>query len=728
MRNIVSPLSGIRSPFGGRSDLYKTAGFRPEFVAGFGSEYYRANLARSTFADTLTHVATTNATMVDSDGLLKWRPHNLLTYSEALDNAAWINGDIVNGTRSDGSVSVSADESYCYVRQPVVVTPDIQYTVVAEATCDTSVSNVPIRATIGAASAYSLENFTAGQTKTVSFNIIGNGTSMQIGIDNRDLVVPGGSDEFGYTVTFDKVTLYRSDLGGMVNNPDRGDSYVPTTSAAVYMPRRGHHVYDGSAWVNEGLLHESEARTNLVTDGVDANPWLTSNATRVSGETAPDGSNAAIVVANTATAASQLNVQNITVSVGASTFSIFAKAGLVDFCTLRTSNFDANGIGYTSFDLSSGTVFSESPNHTASIEGYGNGWYRVAVTFSTSTALTGNIHVYLNADGGSVFDPDLGSNGSSSVLLWGGQLEAGSTPSSYIPTNGSTATRAAETLTVPNANLPWPTPRVIGDELVTNGDGSSTSGWTTAGSVIFTSNGSEFFIGRNSEAPLSSQPKQSILTVGKTYLVTLDVLSLTNNVFVLANPAFTPQTITSTGPASFILVAEQTDFYVGAGGALTATATIDNISVREIDPLAVSIQMEGTMTYADTGDNDEVDFIRWPLDSYNRILQFLQTSGADTGQVIFRQDAAAVTDVSESSATFYSPGINVPFNIASRHGSTFINGAVDGTALTENTTPVALPDLSSTDLEIGYDFMGTIKTLRIWADDIGDAGLEASTT
>jgi hypothetical protein len=122
----------------------------------------------------------------------------------------------------------------------------------------------------------------------------------------------------------------------------------------------------------------------------------------------------------------------------------------------------------------------------------------------------------------------------------------------------------------------------LGSELVTNGDGSSTAGWATSGSVIFTSNGSEFFIDRNSEGPLSSQPKQSILTVGKTYLVTLDVLSLTNTVFVVANPAFVPQTTASTGPASFILVAEQTDFYVGAGGALNANATIDNISVREI--------------------------------------------------------------------------------------------------------------------------------------------------
>jgi hypothetical protein len=60
--------------------------------------------------------------------------------------------------------------------------------------------------------------------------------------------------------------LYRSDLGGMVDNPDQSagfETYVPTTSAARYLPRRGHHVWNGSAWVNEGLLHESEARTNL---------------------------------------------------------------------------------------------------------------------------------------------------------------------------------------------------------------------------------------------------------------------------------------------------------------------------------------------------------------------------------------------------------------------------------------------------------------------------------
>jgi hypothetical protein len=68
----------------------------------------------------------------------------------------------------------------------------------------------------------------------------------------------------------------------------------------------------------------------------------------------------------------------------------------------------------------------------------------------------------------------------------------------------------------------------------------------------------------------------------------------------------------------------------------------------------------------------------------------------------------------------YSPGVNVPFNIASYHGSTFINGAVGGTALTANTNPTALPDLSSTDLSVGYDFMGNIEQVSIWVGGITD--------
>jgi hypothetical protein len=53
--------------------------------------------------------------------------------------------------------------------------------------------------------------------------------------------------------------------------------------------------------------------------------------------------------------------------------------------------------------------------------------------------------------------------------------------------------------------------------------------------------------------------------------------------------------------------------------------------------------------------------------------------------------------------------------------------AQDGTALTANTTPTSLPDLSATNLTLGFDYNGTIRTFRIWAQDIGDAGLVEAT-
>jgi hypothetical protein len=132
------------------------------------------------------------------------------------------------------------------------------------------------------------------------------------------------------------------------------------------------------------------------------------------------------------------------------------------------------------------------------------------------------------------------------------------------------------------------------------------------------------------------------------------------------------------------------------------------------------------MTYADTDIFNEVILNRWEQDVNNSIRQILSTSGAATGAPTFRQAQAGTVSLSYFSST-YSPGVLVPYNIASRHGSTFVNGAADGTALTANTTPTALPDLSATDLYLGYDYMGTIKEFAIWNVDLTDAGIVEAT-
>jgi hypothetical protein len=156
--------------------------------------------------------------------------------------------------------------------------------------------------------------------------------------------------------------------------------------------------------------------------------------------------------------------------------------------------------------------------------------------------------------------------------------------------------------------------------------------------------------------------------------------------------------------------------------------TIDNISVREINPLAVSIQMDGKINYSDEGVAAQQTFLRWYADANNYILWDLDTDSTATGEVNFNQASGGTLDTVASAADALSPGVGTAFNIAGRHGSTFINGAVGGTVLTADTTPTSLATLSSTNMTIAHDMMGTIKTLRAWNVDLGDENLDGATT
>jgi hypothetical protein len=132
------------------------------------------------------------------------------------------------------------------------------------------------------------------------------------------------------------------------------------------------------------------------------------------------------------------NNPNLSVTSGNNyTMSIFAKAG--ERTGLRFANAAESGVEGR-FDLSNGTVTLAGTNTTfVGIEDYGNGWYRCIISFTASTTIA-QLNLRL-MDGSSL---SYQGDGTSGLYAWGAQLEQQSYATSYIPTDGASATRNQE--------------------------------------------------------------------------------------------------------------------------------------------------------------------------------------------------------------------------------------------------------------------------------------------
>lgn len=405
----------------------------------------------------------------------------------------------------------------------------------------------------------------------------------------------GGFNNFvnGETIEVWKARVYRSDLGGMVNNPETRDSYVPTTDAAKYLPRIGHHLFNGTSYINEGLLSESDAQTNLYPNSADTDTTSSFDLTKTSNSAvSPDGTTTADLITpiNDARHLFQFVGYSSAGDGSDETYSFYAKSN--GYNIFEVSQRNQGGGTITKFDLSAETVTTTAGTEIFSaLEDVGNGWYRCSAAYITSSANPYPAVEFLDTDGSRGFDAD----GTSGIYFWGHQLEPASTSSSLIPTKSAAVTRAAETFVTPAAKM----------------------------------------------------------------------------------PAYTD---------------------------------------------AVSIAMAGRITYADSDNGTEAVFYRWRTDVNNKIRARLRTSSDRTGEVLFEQAILGTSDSVVSAQDTYSAGINVPYRIASRHGSTFINGAIDGTALTADTTPTAIADLSTGNFDISEIYNGTIKNVIVWPENITDAG------
>ena len=123
--------------------------------------------------------------------------------------------------------------------------------------------------------------------------------------------------------------------------------------------------------------------------------------------------------------------------------SAFVKADGRNIVWLYINSTSTNGTIY--YDLSDGTlqaVAGGSGTPTGTITAFPNDWYKITYTSPTAFVLNSGSGIGLSDAKGSTAVTVDGTNG---VLIYGLQIEAQSYATSYIPTAGTTITRAAET-------------------------------------------------------------------------------------------------------------------------------------------------------------------------------------------------------------------------------------------------------------------------------------------
>jgi len=183
----------------------------------------------------------------------------------------------------------------------------------------------------------------------------------------------------------------------------------------------------------KGLLIE-EGRTNLLKYSVDfasiggynANYSAARSTLTSTTELAPDGTNTASKYVRTAgqgTGEVAIIVNPIgTTSGTVYTTSVFVKNfgtnSVVELVNVRATSVHDD----SQFNLANGTITTEGSDISlTTITPYPNDWYRISVTATANNNGYFWVRTYNQPEG-------------SGFILWGGQVEAGSFPSSYIPT------------------------------------------------------------------------------------------------------------------------------------------------------------------------------------------------------------------------------------------------------------------------------------------------------
>ena len=371
------------------------------------------------------------ATYVDSDGLIKTTPVNLVLYSQDFTNSFWRNA-LSSSTVSSPDGGQNAYE----LTNSNLLFQDNINSAPANATITTSIfakyngtgnaEGIQLRvAGIGQNAVwgnFNLVNGSVGNTSAAS-GTSGDGDTWTL-IDYGIEPFANGWYKVHITYTCSSATRIQfrpsdSPATDVENSTGTGIVLVfgvqveESTTASPYIKTTNNA--GGAARYENGELLLEPARVNLLAYSEQFDQWNKGNGSSVTPNqsVAPDGTNTADRVQHIGSGSSWIGQLNILTIGTEYTATVYAKA-----VTPGTNAQFGFSIG--------GTVNSDTKTATSE-------WQRFTWT---AAATTGSFYI---SNGDDSYDTD--------VYFWGAQVEAAPDPTSYIPTSGSTVTRAADVST-----------------------------------------------------------------------------------------------------------------------------------------------------------------------------------------------------------------------------------------------------------------------------------------